>query len=116
MPPVRLNYGPARAISFGKQGVILGRNTSDPARWKRYRGGTAGYFLIDTQGRGIFRRFLDLNSNLSCPMWMGDRIYFISDHEGIGNIYSANLKAKDIRKHSSHGLIFPTPKCLINGV
>ncbi len=103
MPPVRLNYGPARAISFGKQGVILGRNTSDPARWKRYRGGTAGYFLIDTQGRGIFRRFLDLNSNLSCPMWIGDRIYFISDHEGIGNIYSANLKAKDIRKHSSHG-------------
>lgn len=102
MPPVKLNYGPALSISFGKKGVILGRNTSDPARWKRYRGGTAGYFLIDADGKGKFRRYLDINSNLSCPMWIGDRIYFISDHEGIGNIYSADLKGKDIRKHTSH--------------
>ncbi|MDD2506804.1 MAG: PDZ domain-containing protein [Candidatus Cloacimonetes bacterium] len=102
MPPVKLNYGPALSIAFGTKGVVLGRNTTDPARWKRYRGGTAGYFLIDPDGKGKFRRYLDLNSNLSCPMWINDRIYFISDHEGIGNIYSADLKGKDIRKHSSH--------------
>jgi tricorn protease len=102
MPPKSLDYGPARSISFGSRGVVLGRNTSDPARWKRYRGGTAGYFLIDPDGKGEYRKFLDLKSNLSSPMWIDKRIYFISDHEGIGNIYSVNLKGKDIRKHSDH--------------
>jgi tricorn protease len=102
MPPQRLDYGPARSISFGAKGVVLGRNTSDPARWKRYRGGTAGYLMIDPDGKNEFRNFLDINSNLSSPMWIENRIYFISDHEGIGNIYSANLKGKDIQKHSFH--------------
>ena len=37
--PQRLPYGPANHISFGHNGgVILGRLTREPARWKRYRG------------------------------------------------------------------------------
>jgi tricorn protease len=41
--PQRLNYGLARGIAFGPDGgVVLGRNTDEPARWKRYRGGTTG--------------------------------------------------------------------------
>jgi tricorn protease len=102
MPPRKLNYGPARSISYGAKGVVIGRNTGDPARWKRYRGGTAGYFMLDPDGKGNFRRYLDLSSNLSSPMWIGNRIYFISDHEGIANIYSADLKGKNLRKHSAH--------------
>jgi tricorn protease len=50
--PQRLNYGLARAIAFGPNGgVVLGRNTDDPARWKRYRGGTAGQLWIDESGQ-----------------------------------------------------------------
>ncbi|MCB5267495.1 MAG: peptidase, partial [Candidatus Cloacimonetes bacterium] len=101
-PPLKLNYGPARSISFGNKGTVLGRNTSDPARWKRYRGGTAGYLLIDRDGKGDFQKYLDLKGNIACPMWVGKRIFFISDHEGIGNIYSADLKGKDIQRHSQH--------------
>ena len=42
--PQRIDIGPARAIAFGPHGEqVIGRNTSDPARWKRYRGGTAGH-------------------------------------------------------------------------
>ncbi|HQQ68013.1 MAG TPA: peptidase, partial [Candidatus Cloacimonadota bacterium] len=101
-PPQRMNFGPAQSISFGPKGVVLGRNTGDPARWKRYRGGTAGYLMLDAKGTGEFCRFLDLNSNIGSPMWIKDRIYFISDHEGIANIYSAKTNGKDIKKHSHH--------------
>lgn len=101
-PPVKLNYGPARSISFGEKGVVLGRNTSDPARWKRYRGGTAGYLMIDPKGKGEFSKFLELKTNISSPMWIKDRIYFVSDHEGTGNIYSVKPDGKDLKKHSQN--------------
>jgi len=95
--------GHANQISFGKKGTVIARHATDPARWKRYRGGTAGEIWIDEKGEGEFRQILkDLKSNIACPMWINDRIYFISDHEGIGNIYSCDLKGKNIKRHSHH--------------
>lgn len=100
--PLALPYGVANDISFGDQCVVLGCNTANPARWKRYRGGTAGYLLIDRKGKGIFQRFIDLKGNFASPMCIGKRIYFICDHEGIGNIYSCNLDGKDLKQHTHH--------------
>ncbi|MBI3960578.1 MAG: PD40 domain-containing protein, partial [Chloroflexi bacterium] len=92
----KLDFGPARSVDFGPGGgVVLGRNTGDPARWKRYRGGTAGHLWIDRNGDGDFQRFLpEMAGNIASPMWIvngeaAGRIFFISDHEGIGNLYSA---------------------------
>ena len=57
--PHRLPYGPANSISYGPGGgIVLGRNTADPARWKRYRGGTVGDLWIDRDGAGEFRRLI----------------------------------------------------------
>ena len=67
----RIPVGPARAISFGPQGgTVIGRHTTDPAVWKRYRGGTAGQLWIDEQGEGSFRLLLQLEANLANPMWL----------------------------------------------
>jgi tricorn protease len=102
-PVERLPYGPAREVAFGaKGGVVLGRNTADPARWKRYRGGTAGDLWIDRRGNGDFRRLLRLPGNPASPMWIGDRIWFLSDHEGIGNLYSTKPDGRDLRRHTDH--------------
>lgn len=101
-PPELLPYGLANAIAWGEKGVVLGRNISDPARWKRYKGGTAGYLLIDQDGKGDFQPLLKLKGNVASPMWIGKRIYFLSDHEGIGNIYSCLPDGKSIKKHSNH--------------
>ena len=103
--PLRpLSYGPVSAVCHGPNGgVLLGRNTADPARWKRYRGGTAGRLWIDLDGSGEFHRLLaDMDSDLASPLWIDDRIYFLSDHEGIGNIYSCTPVGADLRRHTDH--------------
>ncbi len=102
--PKPLGLGPARAISFqpGGPGVVLGRNTADPARWKRYRGGTAGRLWIDRTGSGDFSTILDIPGNHASPMWIGRRIWFLSDHEGYGNLYSCTPTGRDVQRHTHH--------------
>ncbi len=108
--PQSLNLGHGVAISFGKHGgLVLGRNSVDAARWKRYKGGTAGEIWIDKDGSGAFENFsakLGFKSNFVSPIWLdtpnGTRIYFVSDHEGIGNLYSASLDATDLQQHTFH--------------
>ncbi len=99
--PSQLPIGVANAISYGPHGeVVLGRNIDEPSYWKRYRGGRVGHLWCDTSGSGNFRRLLDINGNIAAPCWVGERIYFLSDHEGIGNIYSCTPTGGDLRRHS----------------
>lgn len=97
-----LNLGGAKTVAISNTGsVLLGRNCIDPARWKRYRGGSTGEIWQGNSTSSKFHQILKLNGNLAWPMWIGQRIYFLSDHEGVGNIYSANLDGTDIRRHSN---------------
>ncbi len=104
--PKRLPYGPARTISFGKKGVVIGRNTGDPAIWKRYRGGTAGELWVDQKGKGKLRTLIQLEGNLANPMWIGNMIYFISDHKGVGNLFSCQPDGKYLKQHTKHREFF----------
>jgi tricorn protease len=104
--PQRLPYGPVNDVSYGPGGgVVIGRSTTDAALWKRYRGGTAGAIWIDREGGGSFEPLLrseDIEGNLASPMWVGERVYFLSDHEGIGNLYSCSLSGADVVRHTDH--------------
>lgn len=102
-PPQVLPTGPADRVSYGPNGgVVIGRNVGDPARWKRYRGGRAGELWVDPEGQGQFRPLVRLAGNLANPMWVGERIYFLSDHEGWGNIYSCTAFGEDLTRHTAH--------------
>jgi len=94
-----LSYGP---VTPQGQALVIGRNTADPARWKRYRGGTAGHLWIDAQGTGEFRRMGELKGNITSPMWLGERIYHLSDAEGVANLYSCRPDGSDLRRHTEH--------------
>ncbi len=90
-----LPVGVAESISFGPDGGrVIGRHTSDIATWKRYRGGRTGDIWLDARGDGQWQRLAcaapsgKLPGNVVLPLWLGERIYFISDQDGIGSIYS----------------------------
>ncbi|BFO21376.1 hypothetical protein SHKM778_77640 [Streptomyces sp. KM77-8] len=73
----------------------------EAAWWKRYRGGTAGKLWIDREGDGEFVRLHeDLDGNIECPLWAGERIAFLSDHEGTGALYSSLADGTDLRRHT----------------
>ncbi|MCT2583042.1 S41 family peptidase [Actinophytocola gossypii] len=98
----RLPYGPVGGLAFGPDGAVLllGAFSREPAHWKRYRGGTAGKLWLDADGDGEFARVLpDLAGNLASPLWVGDRIAFLSDHEGVADLYSCRPDGDDLRRH-----------------
>jgi tricorn protease len=102
--PQKLPVGQAHQISYGPQGrtVISRNNFREAAYWKRYRGGTAGVIWIDPSGDGTFQSLIDLRGDLSCPMWMGERIFFVSDHDGIANVYSCTPSGQELTQHTHH--------------
>ncbi|GAA1339665.1 S41 family peptidase [Arthrobacter roseus] len=102
-------YGPVDTVVYGpelgdERPVIIGSVlTREPAAWKRYRGGTAGKLWMDGDGSGEFSRFAkELEGNLADPMWVGNRIVFLSDHEGYGNLYSLSTNGSGLRRHTDH--------------
>ena len=125
-----LPFGPVSELSLGAGGTGAGgsggENTvglltgtwgifgTDPAEWKRYRGGTAGRLwtgpatavlsgAADGTPPGPFLRVLaDLPTQFASPMIVGGRLAFLSDHEGTGNVYSCALDGTDLRRHTDH--------------
>ena len=102
--PQRVPLGQINHLAFSASGRrVIGRNTVDPARWKRYRGGTAGHlWMEDAVQRGRFTRLSALRGNITSPLWLNERLYFISDGEGVGQLYSCAPDGQDLRRHTDH--------------
>ena len=101
--PQLLPLGQVNHLALGPGNAkVIGRNTADPARWKRYRGGTAGHLWIDAEGGGTFRRMSEVTGNITSPMWIGNRVYFLTDAEGVGNLYSCKPDGGDLKRHTEH--------------
>lgn len=106
-PAATLPYGPVGDVASGPATVLLSAPMGrEAAYWKRYRGGTAGKLWIDRcaegeEGAGEFVRLHEeLDGNIECPVWAGDRIAFLSDHEGTGALYSSLADGSDLRRHT----------------
>ncbi|WP_235032457.1 S41 family peptidase [Actinacidiphila yanglinensis] len=106
-PARKLPLGPLGDLAYGPDGAVLLQSVTmgrEAAYWKGYRGGTAGKLWLDPTGGGDFRRVHEgLDGNIECPMWVGGRIAFLSDHEGQGAVYSSLPDGGDLRRHTPLG-------------
>ncbi|MDX3764458.1 MULTISPECIES: S41 family peptidase [unclassified Streptomyces] len=111
-PARTLPYGPVGSLAYGPGGRVLLLSATmgrEAATWKRYRGGTAGkLWLAQAPGEGqgpdgvaeFVRIHEGLDGNIECPMWVGERLAFLSDHEGVGALYSSLPDGSDLRRHT----------------
>ncbi len=106
-PGEQLPWGPVADIAVNGHGserrtlLLTGKAPHEPADWKRYRGGAMGKLWL--HGR---RLLPDLNGHLDSPMFVGDRIAFLSDHEGVGNLYSCRPDGSELWRHSDHDAFY----------
>jgi tricorn protease len=106
-PGGKLPWGPVADIAVadveGEHRTLLltGTPPHEPASWKRYRGGATGRLWLHGQ-----RLLADVEGHLDSPMFVGGRIAFLSDHEGIGNLYSCAYDGTDLRRHSDHDAFY----------
>ncbi|GAA2219615.1 S41 family peptidase [Streptomyces nogalater] len=106
-PGGRLPWGPVSDIQVTGLGgerrtlLLTGTPPHEPASWKRYRGGATGRLWLHGQ-----RLLPDLDGHLACPMFVAGRIAFLSDHEGVGNLYSCAPDGTGLRRHTDHDAFY----------
>ena len=104
-PPRLLPFGTVSDVAIEEAGTALltGSVAGEPAFWKRYRGGRAGQLWTATAGDPLFTRVLANHAGqLGAPMIIAGRLFFLSDHEGTGNIYSCALDGSSLARHTDH--------------
>ncbi|MFE7646414.1 S41 family peptidase [Streptomyces phaeoluteigriseus] len=106
-PGRKLPWGPVADLQAadldGERRTLLltGTPPHEPAAWKRYRGGAMGRLWL--HGR---RLLAGLEGHLDAPMLVGGRVAFLSDHEGVGNLYSCAHDGSDLRRHTDHDAFY----------
>ena len=69
------------------------------AQWKLYRGGRTTKIWIGNLSDSSVEEIPRQNSNDFTPMWMGDKIYFLSDRNGKNiTLYSYDTKSKKVEE------------------
>ncbi|MFD7440985.1 S41 family peptidase [Streptomyces sp. NPDC059909] len=106
-PGKRLPWGPVADIAVTdvdgchRTLLLTGKPPHEPAAWKRYRGGATGRLYLHGE-----RLLPDLGGHLDSPMFVDGRIAFLSDHEGVGNLYSCLPDGTDLRRHTDHDAFY----------
>ncbi|MDH3036030.1 S41 family peptidase [Streptomyces sp. TRM75561] len=106
-PGRKLPWGPVSDIQVSdlagerRSLLLTGTPPHEPASWKRYRGGATGRLWLHGH-----RLLEGLDGHLHSPMFVGGRIAFLSDHEGIGNLYSCAHDGTGLRRHTDHDAFY----------
>ncbi len=101
----RIPLSQASEASFDKDGstVYFVRPSYHRNVTKRYKGGTARQIWKYTSGSPEAMKLTkDYAGESHHPMWYNQRIYFISDRDGIMNLWSITEGGEDLIQHTHH--------------
>ncbi|WP_328538276.1 S41 family peptidase [Streptomyces sp. NBC_00344] len=106
-PGAKLPWGPVSDIAVGdvegqrRTLLLTGKPPHEPAAWKRYRGGATGRLWLHGE-----RLLAGIGGHLESPMLVAGRVAFLSDHEGIGNLYSCLPDGTGLLRHTDHDTFY----------
>lgn len=66
--------------------------------WKRYRGGTTSRIWLADLATSKVEKIPRQNSNDFNPLWVGDKVYFLSDRNGPVTLYAYDTKARTVKE------------------
>ena len=70
--------------------------------WRFYRGGSKGQIWLASLTNGAVEKLPQGDYNDDQPMWIGDKIYFISDRSSAYNLYVYDIRSKQTRQLTSY--------------
>ncbi|HEV8384935.1 MAG TPA: hypothetical protein VGQ11_08695, partial [Candidatus Acidoferrales bacterium] len=96
--PTELPLVMAFAGSYSPDGARLAYMPMPPAHaiWKTYRGGRTSPIWIANLADSSFEKVQRDNSNDTYPMWVGNKVYFLSDRGGTATLYSYDVSSKKV--------------------
>ena len=111
--PEMLNLPRASLVSFAPDGRRMAFNyTSQEFRtWKRYRGGWKSPIALWDLDKKTYEALPTTEAMDMFPMWHGDAVYFISDRDGVMNLYRMDLaskKAAQLTHYTEYDIKWPS--------
>ncbi len=96
--------GVLASFSADGQKMVYAPRGNEEYYWKRYKGGQyMDLWLYDFNAK-TFDKLTDYVGKNSYPMWIGDKLYFVSDRgeNGIANIYTYDFKTRQVVQITQH--------------
>jgi len=102
--PEMLSVPRASLASFSPDGARIAFNTTsqESRTWKRYRGGWTNQIDILDLKTSAYQPLPRVNALNMFPMWHGASVYFISDREGVMNLFRYDLESKRTAKVTTY--------------
>ena len=82
--------------------LFFTRLERQPSQTKRYQGGTAESIWRYEAGAEAVSLTSDFAGTSHNPMFWNGRVYFLSDRDGVMNIYSMDPEGHDLKQHTHH--------------
>ncbi len=104
--PVPSDVEPVLNGSFSPDGRSIAYNTNNSYNfnWRQYRGGTQGVINFWDFQTKKHSKVSTGRENSYWPMWIGDRVYFLSDkNQGTINLYSYDVRNRRNEQITRHG-------------